>query len=198
MAAFLGSPRASGTRIANLPFAAGTPYAAAYAAYAHGALARIIAIDLREYNATAGNNLTNDYPRPLERYAFALPRQYAGREMLVQRLTANGSDAITGVTFDGYSYNYELEEGRPVRLGNVTVGERVAVGSDGEVAVDVERSSAVILRWVEEEGANGTGYGNGTGGATPSAPVQQTANAALATAVPVAMGAVGMVVMGLL
>lgn len=42
------------------------------------------------------------------------------------------------------------------------------------------------------------GYGNGTGIATPTGPVQQTDNGAMATAVPVALGAVGMAVMGLL
>lgn len=42
------------------------------------------------------------------------------------------------------------------------------------------------------------GYGNGTGVATPTSPAQQTDNGAMATGVPIALGAVGMAVMGLL
>lgn len=61
------------------------------------------------------------------------------------RLSANGSDAITGVTFDGYSYAAELAEGKPVRMNNVTRGEQIAVGKDGKVNVKVESSGAVIL-----------------------------------------------------
>ena len=57
---------------------------------------------------------------------------------------ANGSDAITGITFDGYSYNYELDAGRPVLLRNVTRGE-TAIVKNGLVKVDVPASSAVIL-----------------------------------------------------
>lgn len=41
-------------------------------------------------------------------------------------------------------------------------------------------------------------YGNGSAPGTPSGPIAQTDNGAMATAVPVAMGAVGMMVMGLL
>jgi hypothetical protein len=58
---------------------------------------------------------------------------------------ANGSNAITGITWDGYSYNYELDGGKPVRLHNVTVGETARVSNDGVVAIDVPYSSAVIL-----------------------------------------------------
>ena len=64
--------------------------------------------------------------------------------MALKRLVANGSDAITGITWDGWSYNYELNNGKPVRLGNVTVGETVKVVS-GKATVGVEDSSAVVL-----------------------------------------------------
>ena len=147
VAAFLGDITASPHKLTNLPLT--SPYEAAYAAYTapDDRLARIMVINLQEYNATAGNNFTNDYPRPIERYEFRLPEGYEGREAGVQRLRANGSDAITGVTWDGWSYNWEVDEGRPVRLGNVSVGERVPVGMDGVVGVDVERSSAVVLNF---------------------------------------------------
>ena len=74
-----------------------------------------------------------------------MPTAYAGTNVSLQRLSANGSDAVTGITFDGYSYNYELENGVPVLLSNVTRGETVAVGDDGTVVVEVLASSAVIV-----------------------------------------------------
>jgi len=43
---------------------------------------------------------------------------------------ANGSDAITGVTWNGISYNHDLGFGKPARLSNGTRDEDVAVGKD--------------------------------------------------------------------
>lgn len=63
----------------------------------------------------------------------------------MHRLVANGSDAVTGITWDGDSYNYELAEGKPVRQGNVTCGERVKIDRKGVVRLDVEWSSAVVV-----------------------------------------------------
>jgi len=62
----------------------------------------------------------------------------------VRRLLANGSDALSGVTWDGWSYNYELNHGQPVRLDNITVGEEIVV-IDGVVSLDVPDSSAAVL-----------------------------------------------------
>jgi len=148
VAAFLGditSP-AGPPRIVNLPLP--NEEESAYAAYAaDGSLARLIVINMMSYNSTADNNYTDSYPRPIERYTFQLPPSARGAQVDLQRLLANGSDAITGVTFDGYSYNYELENGLPVLLGNVTSGETARVGGNGRLRVDVERSSAVIVRF---------------------------------------------------
>ncbi|KAI1656943.1 glycoside hydrolase family 79 protein [Daldinia decipiens] len=148
-AAFLGS---AGTRIAPVaPTSdAGTADAGtdvAYAAYApDGALARILVLNLRAYNYTlngTGGAELNPAPRPLRTYRFA-GLDAGGGEVVVRRLHANGSDAITGITWDGWSYNYELDRGKPVRLGNVTVGEKIGV-VDGAVEVRVADSEAVVL-----------------------------------------------------
>jgi hypothetical protein len=146
VAAFLGNITASAPKIVNLPLP--SEQESAYAAYVDNKLARLIVINLQEYNATDYNsNYTDDYPRPEERYTFQLPQTAAGSTVALQRLMANGSDAITGVTFDGYSYNYELENGMPVLLNNITRGETASVGQGGKLSVDVLRSSAVILRF---------------------------------------------------
>lgn len=75
---------------------------AVYASYVQGKLSKIIVINLDEYNATAGNEFVNYYERPVKHYSFQLPHGIKGH-FGVQRLSANGSDAITRVTFDGYS-----------------------------------------------------------------------------------------------
>jgi hypothetical protein len=114
---------------------------AAYAAYVNGQLARIAVVNLVEYNYTDSDPTAH---RPSATYSFQLPSS-GSKSLSVQRLMANGSNAVTGITWDGYSYNYELEGGKPVRLHNVTVGETALVGPHGVVAIDVPYSSAVIL-----------------------------------------------------
>jgi hypothetical protein len=136
---------------------------AVYAIYTNdgATLVRIVAVNLKGYNTTVSGAGVEPLPSPPERgirdFTFNFPVQEAGRELRVQRLMANGSDAITGITWDGWSYEFELDEGRPVRLGNVTVAERVRVGEDGRMVVGVPDSSAVVLSFVggyeeEEEG----------------------------------------------
>lgn len=120
----------------------------AYGAYVDGTLSRIMVVNMRAYNYTlngAGDLSTrNPAPRKAHTYAFGVAGFRDGREALVRKLHANGSDAITGITWDGLSYNYELDLGRPVRLRNVTTGERVTVRR-GVVEVDVLDSEAVVL-----------------------------------------------------
>jgi hypothetical protein len=58
---------------------------------------------------------------------------------------ANGSDAITGVTWNGISYNYDLDLGKPVRLSNGTSDEDVVVGKDGMFSVGLPFSSAAMI-----------------------------------------------------
>lgn len=132
---------------------------AAYAAHFHPAgrknrdesrLARVMVINLHGYNTTVGGAglepVLNPPARMSRTYTFAVGGAGVkdGARVGVQRLLANGSDAITGITFDGWSYNWDLDHGKPVRLHNVTVGETVKV-KGGQVSVDVPDSSAVML-----------------------------------------------------
>ncbi|PYH47944.1 glycosyl hydrolase family 79 C-terminal domain-containing protein [Aspergillus saccharolyticus JOP 1030-1] len=128
-------------QIANLPLERDTE--AAYAAYVNGALARIAVINLVEFNYT--DQVSSQ--RPNASYVFQVPSASPGTTVSVQRLTANGSNAITGITWDGWSYNYELENGKPVRLPNTTTEETVQVSKDGTVSIDVPWSSAALLKW---------------------------------------------------
>lgn len=144
VASFLGDLSSADKlpQIVNIPLP--SEREAAYANYVRGKLAKLIVINMDAYNATDGNESVNDYERPEVHYSFQLPPSVKG-EFEVRRLIANGSDAITGVTFDGYSYNYELDDGVPVRQDNVTVGETVDVGREGMLEVVLPRSSAAIV-----------------------------------------------------
>jgi hypothetical protein len=51
---------------------------------------------------------------------------------IVRKLEAAGSGVLSGIMWDGYSYDYSLDEGKPVLLSNVTRGGSVAVCGGGE------------------------------------------------------------------
>lgn len=125
-------------RVLNVPLDQDTE--AAYAAYVEGKLARIAVVNMKEFNYSAEEPGAS---RPSTRYEFRVPG--ASGEVPVQRLLANGSNALSGITWDGWSYNYELEEGAPVRMRNVTVGETLPVSGQGVVQIEVPYSSGAIL-----------------------------------------------------
>jgi hypothetical protein len=145
VAAFLGNLTAAPVRVANIPLS--YSYESAYASYASGKLAKLVVVNMREYNYTVNgtSKIPNPVKRPQLRYTFKLPSYCASTgEVMVQRLMANGSDAISGISFGGYSYNYELDLGRPVKLKNITASERL-LAKKNMVSVVVPDSSAVIL-----------------------------------------------------
>jgi hypothetical protein len=126
--------------ISHLP--ASTANTSFYTAHVNNTLTRILIVDLHTYNTTA-NNYTTAFPRPVQTHEFTLPRGCkSGR---VSRLMANGSDAVTGITWEGKSYAYELAEGKGVRIGNVTQGECITIDTKGGFSVNVAWSSAVVV-----------------------------------------------------
>ncbi|RDL31202.1 (Trans)glycosidase [Venustampulla echinocandica] len=136
------------TRILHIPME--NERESAYATYVDDKLARVAIINMRQYNYTVnGTSLVlNPIPRPNREYTFQAPKECSGT-VSIQRLYANGSDAISGISWDGWSYNWELEGGKPVKLNNVTVGETAKVES-GLIRVNVLDSSAVILNFNRE------------------------------------------------
>ena len=116
-------------------------------------LRRIALLDLHAYNVTIPTSsppphalMPNPSTRPVRSYTFTLPSSLNiadGTTLGVQRLLANGSDAKVGITWDGWSYDYELDEGRPVKVGS-NVEESIVV-SGGAVSVGLEDSTAVLL-----------------------------------------------------
>ncbi|OCK80416.1 glycoside hydrolase family 79 protein [Lepidopterella palustris CBS 459.81] len=139
VAASLGDLTAGGVEVQHIPMSKETE--AVYAIYANNTLARVMVINMMEYNYTAESTNT----RPHVAYNFTVPTSCAGNG-IVQRLLANGSDAITGITFNGRSYNYEVAQGKAHIMGNVTKDEIVWVGKDGIFSVNVPWSSAALVQ----------------------------------------------------
>lgn len=147
-------------QIASVPLS--TDAEAAYTAYTvptdsseQQELLRAIVINMNTYNTTVDGtglgvapNITARISRVYTFDVSGVDGLAAGDQVAVQRLSANGSDAISGITWDGWSYNWELDAGRPVRLANITVGEYVTVSDNGTVAVSVPDSSIALLNFV--------------------------------------------------
>lgn len=141
VAHFLGDLTAANTSVANIDL--DSIYNAAYTAYVDDRLERIAVIQMQAYNYTDDGSADK---RPSESFSFQLPEDCGVTEIDVQRLMANGSNAITGITYDGVSYNHELDDGKPVPQENVTTGEVLKVGNGGAFEIEVPWSSAVILQ----------------------------------------------------
>lgn len=147
VAAMIGNATDQPVSIAHVPIAGGDEREAVYAAYVGDSLSRIMVINFVGYNTTVngtGLGLAGNPAAKRESRMYTFEVGPSVREVSVQRLMANGSDAITGVTWDGYSFNYELEQGDPVLLTNVTRGE-VLQTTAGRVTIDVLDSSVVML-----------------------------------------------------
>ncbi|KAJ9663459.1 hypothetical protein H2201_005667 [Coniosporium apollinis] len=124
VAAMLGDLTNGTTQVKHLPLSSETE--AAYATYKNDVLHSIMVINIAPYDYTPSAARA----RPEKKYPFQVPSSCAGIGV-VQRLLANWSSAITGVTWNGLSYNYGLQEGKLVLLGNVTEDEITWVGQDG-------------------------------------------------------------------
>ena len=127
---------------------------AAYATYANGStLARIAVVNMHAYNATnnsaaGGSGSSNGSDRGSRSYTFSFPdggNVKEGQSVGVQRLRAAGSDVATNVTWDGWSYDFGLKRGLPVKVGSQDK-ETLSV-SGGAVTVQVEDSGAVVLNF---------------------------------------------------
>ncbi|KAM5384658.1 hypothetical protein ACJZ2D_001403 [Fusarium nematophilum] len=111
-AATLGNTREHRVQVANIPVTDETE--SAYAIYRDGRLAHVAILNMAEYNSSTTT------ARPSKEYSISISGRVKTRKATVRRLLADGSDATSGISWDGYSYNYELDEGRPVRLRNLT------------------------------------------------------------------------------
>lgn len=117
-----------------------------YAAYEMGVLRRVMLVNLQAWNVTMAANPSSSVKaaRPLAVYDFAAPSSCAGNAS-VARLSAPGSDSVTGATWGGMAYEYAPSLGKPVAAGNDSKGEIVPVSKEGVFEVNVPWSSAAMV-----------------------------------------------------
>ncbi|KAL4877935.1 hypothetical protein BJY04DRAFT_221509 [Aspergillus karnatakaensis] len=141
-AAILGHTDRHKVQVSPIPMPEETE--SAYAIYRDGKLARIAIINMVEYNSSTASD------RPSKDYSSRLPDSSRFiKRVPVQRLVASGSDAVSGITWDGYSYNYELRQGRPTRLHSVTTSRSEAVWARNSiVSVTLPHSSYAVLNFL--------------------------------------------------
>ncbi|KAG8405077.1 hypothetical protein J3459_022253 [Metarhizium acridum] len=103
VAAALGDLTAFSVSVSSIPMS--SDQEAAYAIFERGNLQRLTVINMHEYNTTKDGAGTEPLPNPPRRmsraFSFAVRNLTQDVSIRVQRHMANGSDAITGVTFDG-------------------------------------------------------------------------------------------------
>jgi hypothetical protein len=132
-ASFLGA--SAGVSVMELALPGASPFESAYAAYdtRGGSLRRLAVVNMREFNSTETS------PRPARDYCFHVAPSSC---WTVRRLTAAGSDVTTGVTFNGYAYEFDT-------LGvasqvNATV-EVLSAAPDGTLQLSLQDSEAAVL-----------------------------------------------------
>ncbi|CAH0025007.1 unnamed protein product [Clonostachys rhizophaga] len=137
----LGNSGERDVQVAELPLGSETD--SAYAIYEDGKLSRIAVLNMREYNHTS------DLERPNQTYTFSLNgrgRKCGHKMAAVQRLLADGADSISGISWNGYSYNHDLDGGKPVLLSNVTAACNETVRLlNGTFSVDLSDSSFALI-----------------------------------------------------
>jgi hypothetical protein len=136
VAAAVGS--SAGTRIAYLDLGNGDDRTSAYVLYEGTGLARVVLLNMMEWLSTSVT------PRPNSTFTVNVPNSVKGAT--VERLTAAGADALSGITFAGVSYDYDLAEGKPVVVDEAATKETLKVTTNGVLSVVLQDSEAVILQ----------------------------------------------------
>ena len=138
---FIGS--SDSTQISNIDLH--SDYYSAYAAYEDSKLARVILLNLYEWNppnTTGYNDNGTDPTRP--RTEFTLSALAGYKYATVELMTAPGAGWTRNITVAGMSYDYELAEGRPVSVGP-NIAQVIYPEMGDKFVVEVQASQAVLL-----------------------------------------------------
>jgi hypothetical protein len=142
VAKFLGASNT--TQINNVDL--GSDYYSAYAAYEDGNLSRLAILNLQTWdppNNTAINSIIGAAAdRPKTTFNMGTLQGY--KSATVELMTAPGATYDTNITVAGMSYDYNLGEGRGVRVGKGDV-TTLQPGKDGLFSIDVGASQAVVV-----------------------------------------------------
>lgn len=132
-----GNPK---TRINNIHL--NSDYYSAYAAYENGRLARVILLNLHEWNPPSSDqNGASKAPSTI----FTIGTGQQGiKYATVELMTAPGALSETNITVAGLSYDYDLAEGNSVRVAK-QYESVLRPNNNGEISVQVRYSQAVLL-----------------------------------------------------
>jgi hypothetical protein len=122
--------------IAYLDLGNGDERTSAYTIYSGSNLVRVVILNMIEYLSTSST------ARPKSTFSLSVPAGVKGA--LVERLTAPGADALSGVTFGGFSYDYSRAEGKPVLVDATAALEEVSA-KNGVLSVTLQDSEGVVL-----------------------------------------------------
>jgi hypothetical protein len=139
VAAFIGDASHDRIEIVNTKLDKETE--AQYSALVNGKLKRYMIINMESFNYTGDSTTT----RPVRTYNLSGPAGCSNSKASISRLLANGSNAASGVTWDGYSFDFELKMGKPVLQPWVKRGETARVGQNGMASIAVPVSSAAVV-----------------------------------------------------
>jgi hypothetical protein len=132
-ARFLGD--STKVSVSEIALPSQSPFESAYAAYDRRSkrLQRLAVVNMREFNSTQTTT------RELREYSFSVA---PSSSWTIERLTASGSDVTTGVTFNGFAYEFAT-----LGLPNLvaTTAENISANQSGMLTVGVHDSEAVIL-----------------------------------------------------
>lgn len=135
---FIGSN--PNTRINNIDLH--SDFYSAYAAYEDGRLARVVLLNLHEWNPP-----TSDQDETLKAPSttFTLSTGQRGiKYVTVELMTAPGALSETNITVAGLSYDYNLAEGKPVRVAK-QYESVLRPDKKREISVRLRYSQAVLL-----------------------------------------------------
>jgi hypothetical protein len=123
-------------------------FQSAYAAYEDGELARVVLLNLREWNPPGGVNSTNATNPSVQALrpntTFTLDSVTGYSYATVEIMTAPGALSTKNCTIAGVSYDYELAEGKPVNVTNKGA-EVIKPLKNGSFSVDVGSSTGALL-----------------------------------------------------
>lgn len=128
------------TQIVNYPLEGSVNVA--YGAYDDGKLARLVFLNFNIFNLS----LADGAARPNNTFTFPAPEWANSAEVTL--LTAPEATSNSSITFGGYSYDYNLAEGRPVK---VAAGDTTIKPVNGMFSVDVGASQAVMVTLNEQQ-----------------------------------------------
>lgn len=129
------------TRINNIDL--NSDFYSAYAAYENGRLARVVLLNLHEWNPSSSQAEAEAEAAPSTTFTLSTGRggiKYA----TVEAMTAPGALSETNITVAGISYDYGLAEGKPVRVAK-QYESVLRPDNKGEISVSVRDSQAVLL-----------------------------------------------------